>query len=201
MMNSVRKHAATIVVAMVTAAATAGGTAIAGQIINADKLNGYRADQLIRAAEKHRDGGVLRSARGKGGSQILSVNVTAPKRGYLVMAASSDVFLPGGARGVITSEISTCFLDLNGVEIVSSQRTMRLEADDGNSDNESNCATNSAWPVASGQHTVRLMAQSSGSTIYDEASLNVLYVPFNGKGNVPDPEPVQPPAAAGIGNN
>lgn len=200
-MNMVRRHTVTIIVAMVTAAATAGGTAIAGQIINADKLNGYRADQLIRAAERHRDGGLLRtSRRGGGGSQILSVNITAPKRGYLVMTASSDVFLAGGTRGVITSETTTCFLDLNGVEIISSQRTMLLEQNDGNSDNESNCATNAAWPVASGQHTVRLMAQVGGSTIYDEATLNVIYVPFNGKGNVPDPEPVQPPATAGIGN-
>ena len=200
-MNMVRRHTVTIIVAMVTAAATAGGTAIAGQIINADKLNGYRADQLIRAAERHRDGGLLRtSRRGDGGSQILSVNITAPKRGYLVMTASSDVFLAGGTRGLITSETTTCFLELNGVKIVSSQRTMLLEQNDGNSDNESNCATNSAWPVASGQHTVRLMAQVGGSTIYDEASLDVIYVPFNGKGNVPDPEPVQPPAAAGIGN-
>jgi len=199
-MNMVRRHTVTIIVAMVTAAATAGGTAIAGQIINADKLNGYRADQLIRAAERHRDGGVLRTSRGTPTAQILSVNITAPKRGYLVMTASSDVFLAGGTRGVVTSETTTCFLELNGVEIVSSQRTMRLEQNDGNSDNESNCATNSAWPVASGQHTVRLMAQVGGSTIYDEASLDVIYVPFNGKGNVPDPEPVQPPATAGIGN-
>jgi hypothetical protein len=45
------------------------------------------------------------------------------------------------------------------------------------------------------------MAQSGGSVIHDEASLNVVYVSFNGRGNVPDPEPVQPPAAAGVGNN
>jgi hypothetical protein len=200
-MNIVRRHTATIVVAMVTAAATAGGTAIAGQIINADKLNGYRADQLIRAAEKHRDGALVRtSRRGDGATQILSVNITAPKRGYLVMAASSDVFLTGATRGVGTAVSTTCFLALNGAEITSSRRTMRLEQPDGNSDNESNCATNSAWPVAAGSHSVQLAGQAGGSTIYDEASLNVIYVPFNGKGNVPDPEPVQPPAAAGIGN-
>ena len=77
-MNIVRRHTATIVVAMVTAAATAGGTAIAGQIINADKLEGYRADQLIRAAEKHRNGGVLRSARGDG-ARRSSASTSRPR--------------------------------------------------------------------------------------------------------------------------
>jgi hypothetical protein len=184
-MRTIRTHITTIAVAFVIAAVTAGGAAVAGQIINADKLNGYQANQLIRAATKRQDGAPLKTVRRGGPDEILATSITAPKRGYLSVVASSDVFLTGAFRG--GPLFVSCWIGLDGGYIEASVRQFTL---DDAGDAENNCATNATWPVASGQHQVQLM--SDGGGIFDEASLDVIYVPFGKTGQVPDPEPVPP---------
>ena len=84
-----------------------------------------RVSEIVAAGDHDVVFGEVEDCRVNGGNPLVFF-----LGGYLVMAASSDVFLPGGGRGVVTAEVSTCFLELNGVDIVSSQRTMRLEAND-----------------------------------------------------------------------
>ena len=196
MLARVRTHLTTIVVAMVVAAVTAGGAAVAGQIVNADKVDGYHANQLTRASRAVSNGVPLRARRGDSGT-VLTADISAPKKGFLVISASSDVWAPNFLRGG-TQFSYDCWIGMDEGYLNASVRTSQV---DPSADGEDNCATNIAWPVASGQHEVRLEYDTGGTVIFDESALDVVYVPFNGTGKVPDPKPVDGIKKPALGNS
>lgn len=179
MLGFVRKHGSTFVIAIVVSALFAAGPAIAGGL-NAKRLNGYRAKQLIRVAENHINNNALLGTAAD--ATVISTTISAPKDGYLVIIASSDVF---------GSNYSNCWLTLDSVALTASERTMTPDED--------NCATDSAWPVAKGTHAVSLMADPDIGDTYDETTIEVLYVPFGATGSVP--VPVAPAAAVAKAGN
>jgi hypothetical protein len=171
----------TIAITVVVSGVLAVGPAIAAvRTINATKLNGYKANQLIRVAESHiNNNAVVGPATN---AVARSVTIYAPKNGYLVMTASSDVYG--------SPDTDTCELRLDG--------TITLSA----SDTESNCGTDSAWPVAKGTHTVDFVATNpAAGVIYDETTLEVMFVPFDAYGSVPIPVAPSAPSAADSGAN
>ena len=181
MSGAFRRHLGTIVVAMVTAMVTAGIPATAA-IINATKLNGYKANQLVRVAEGLQAGVVL-----SGPAQdepVLQTTIKAPGKGYLVMVASAEVF----ALGLAGTPTAYCRLsidrDTSPIPVQESQRYLTfpppLE--------QRNCATNAAWPVGRGTHTVTLEGTLSAAGMnFRDPTLQVLYVPFGANGKVPTP--------------
>jgi hypothetical protein len=180
---NLRGHAATIVIAAVTAAVVGGGAAVAGRLVNADRLQGYAANQLIRAAGVHKGPTV------EGDGTLATVSITAPRNGYLLIVASTYAFR---ANAEPTPGVGACELKLDGVLLADSYRAVHLEGNGtaGNA-NEIPCATNIMWPVASGQHSVRFVSRQSDATqtFFADNDLDVVFVPFNGIGKVPAPAP------------
>jgi hypothetical protein len=145
-----------------------------GMLTGADVGDGTLTggDLLIRAATASDDSSALSGTSAV--SQVLATTITAPARGYLMMVAGSDVY--GDFVG------SDCWLAVDGAEFNPSERVL------GNNSNvdEVDCATNGAVVVNAGAHTVQLMADpGSSSVIFDESTLDVIFVPFNSTGGVP----------------
>lgn len=189
MKEGIRKHLSTVVVAFVTAAIAAGGTAAAARLINADRLNGYPANAINRVAVSHKDDN---SVIGDGNTHVIrKLSIRAPKTGYLVVTASTDGFLQTG-----TSGYANCWIELDGTELTSTERSQRYYDTGANENDESDCATNVGWPVKAGKHSVHFVGDPDTGVIYDESTLTVQFVPFNGAGAVPKPIPPARPARA-----
>jgi hypothetical protein len=189
MRAALRRHLATIVVAFVTASIAAGGTAIA-IVANAHKVDGYHANQLIRLSQKQVDNDAF---AGGGSGTVLKTSIKAPKKGYVFVVASSDVF------NLTNPDRFQCFISLNGTVLNSSFREIQLSPADNNE--EMDCGTQVAWPVKPGKYVARFETTSTDAqTHYDETTIEAMFVPFNGSGAVPKPMPLRTTGAGG-GNN
>jgi hypothetical protein len=168
MPEKLRRYAATIAVALVVSSLAGGGTAIA-IIANADKVDGYHANQLIRFARTQIDNDAI---IGDGTDHVaLETSIRAPKKGFLFVVASADV-LGGAASG-------RCWIELDGTVLAASDR---LYVPD---NNEEDCATHIGRPVGRGPHEVQFVGNPDTGSRFEASTLEVLFVPFNGRGNVP----------------
>jgi hypothetical protein len=180
MREAMRRHLTTILVAAVTASVASGGAALA-IVANAHKVDGYHANQLLRLSRSSINDVAI---AGNGTSQVArQVSIRAPKRGFLFIVASSDVF--GATSG------GSCWIDLDGTTLSSTFRTYEL----GSGNTEENCGTDIAWPVAAGLHSVQFFGNPATGVTFDETTLEVLFVPFNGNGQVPTPVAPSRPSA------
>jgi hypothetical protein len=146
--------------------------------LNADLLDGFDADGLIRVAFD--DTNDANDADG----DLVTASLTAPSDGYLVMAGSVDV--DGSAFDFLL-----CELQVDGTKVDGS--TMIVTVDTGvdqTNNSEENCSTTGAAEVADGPHDVTLtVAQRDGTTVFDNASVWALFVPFGGDGTPYVPAP------------
>jgi hypothetical protein len=144
---------------------------------NADKLDGLDANGVARVAHVGVTGLAL---EGKSGTAV-STTIQAPATGFLLITASSDVQRAlGGVNAV------NCFISLDGTEVRSSERTIALDGSGTGVQGESDCATSATVPVAAGTHTVALVADLVATgTLFDEADISALFVPFDGTGAPP----------------
>ena len=112
-------------------------------------------------------------------TDALTVNITAPAAGYLVIWGSSDAFNP-------TDSVSeACHLTVDGSALNASFRSISFGGNE-NINEEENCSTDSTVPVTAGPHTVALRVDpSSTNSVYDEATLQAIFVPFGGTGLPP----------------
>jgi len=180
MREMLKQHGTTILVAMVVAAVTAGGTAFAAHRGSASVSDrGHSFVALGRLAESHKDNNSLVGGNGT----VRKTSITTPGPGYLMIVASSDVYDFGA------SDASDCWLQIGKRELSSSDRTIELDKSQGVNEEE-NCGTDSAWPVGKGKYLVSFKADSStnGTVVYDESTLEVMYVPLNGRGKLPKPK-------------
>ena len=117
-MDGIKRHLTTIIVAFVTATVAAGGTAGVAAVVNANKLNGYRANQLIRVSSKRTTAIVnpLNTAT------IGTTSIQAPKKGYLVIEASSAI---DDGLGAIDGVVS-CWLTLDGKKLTTTVRNLSV---------------------------------------------------------------------------
>lgn len=167
-MERVRRHLTTVVVAFVVASLAGGGTAIA-IVANADKVDGYHANQLVRFTRSQIENDAI---VGDGGDHVaLGSSIRAPKPGFLFIVASADV-LGGAASG-------RCWIELDGTVLAASDR---LYVPD---NYEEDCATHIGWPVGWGPHEVQFVGNPDTGTRVEASTLEVLFVPFNGRGIVP----------------
>jgi hypothetical protein len=191
MKESIRRNAVTIAVAAVTAMVFGGGSFAVAAGINASRLNGYKAKQLIRVAEAHCST-TPGTPCSTGNATLDTLSITAPKNGYLVLHASVDNYDYTGA----TSQ-PACRLRLDTVALTHTFREIELTP----TNQEENCQTEATWPVAKGTHLVDFeMFISQASVKNGPSSLTALFVPFDGMGVVPIPVPPAAPAGDASGN-
>jgi hypothetical protein len=141
--------------------------------VNADTVDGFHANSLVRSAFSQIDDNALVGPTGPG--TVRTTTITAPTNGFLLVNAGSDVFGgPGTGR---------CVIRVNGTVIASSEREWELGANN----TEEDCTTETTAAVTTGAHTVDLFAIDGvpAATRYDEAELQVLFVPFGTTGAQP----------------
>jgi hypothetical protein len=153
---------------------SAGNADSAGSANNANALNGIAASGLVRVARAQDNDNALLPGVSSSGADVVTTSITAPGRGFLVINAGSDI---SGQP-----DTSDCVINIDGNDIQSSDRSWQTGA--GNQ--EEDCTTETTQAVNAGNHSVALQ---NGATLtnasYDEAELQVLFVPFDGAGNRP----------------
>ncbi len=146
--------------------------------LNADKVDGKDANQMVRVASFT---GRSPLANGTSGT-VATTTINAPAPGFLVIDASSDV------DNVTESDpIAACFIEVNNglLSDDGSFRAMQLNATQGVNVSE-NCSTNTVVPVAAGTHTVELVGGvTAPNTVWGDTALSAIYIPFNGSGASP----------------
>jgi hypothetical protein len=120
----------------------------------------------------------------------VTTTIQAPTSGYLFVSASSDV------HNYSATDFVDCLVTVNGSIIGESRRSIELNAlsnvaggggDETVSVNrEENCTTSATHAVAAGTHTVDFDgAGLAAGTNFDEATLQVLFVPLGADGTQP----------------
>ena len=134
--------------------------------MNADAVDGYHANELVRFAGAHEDNDALVGVSGV----AATVDITAPRGGYLVISASSDVYNTIGLDRLF------CEIEVDGSLIVSSERS--IEVSDSTNNGEEDCSTDAYYTTADGgDFTVDfIFGGVSADTTVDETVLNVIYI-------------------------
>jgi len=145
----------------------------------ADTVDGFHAADLASRAAFAVDqiGGVVADA-------ALDATIDAPARGTLVMNGSVDVSL------FTTDEADTviCELLVDSVFVTGTSMFTSVGNNDGGviaDSEESICSTTGALVVDAGSHTVTFDISSVETAELYDASVNVIWVPFDGTGAVP----------------
>jgi len=149
------------------------------QKLNADKIDGLSAHQMLRIAhDSTTDAGL--NVEGT----MLSVSVKAPFDGFLLITGGVN---GEGAAG--DGSYAWCNFELDGQTIPESERLIsnKLVVADGELESfYSYCESSVTVPVSAGTHTVNLHWEATAtSPDPGEATLNALYVPFDGLGKRP----------------
>lgn len=155
--------------------------------LNADRVDNYQANQLIRAAF-----GTTYNADDDGGS-VVTATISAPRAGILIMSGSVDGF----AHVSRPTTQYYCMLTIGGFIVPGSYMSSTVSnAGAGHTNNASeDCTTNSAKVVEAGTHEVSLTVlydlnletETPMTAILSEAAVWVIWVPFDGSGQVPVP--------------
>lgn len=128
-------------------------------------LNGYAADDLIRADYD----ATYNLDDGNGAAE--TVTIEAPRSGLLIMSGAIEA-------GANERDVLSCKLRVDGSYVSGS--TSAFTVDQGHFDS---CATVGAKPVGAGSHDVTLDISGWHSAFLQNASLWVIFVPFDGGGS------------------
>lgn len=145
----------------------------------ADTVDGFDSSELAsRAAFASEEiGGVSADAS-------LDATIDAPARGTLVMNATVDITL----STTDTADTVVCELLVDTVGVAGTEMYASVGNNDGGvvfDSDEGICSTTGALVVDAGSHTVTFDITSvTDAELYD-ASLNVIWVPFDGTGATP----------------
>jgi hypothetical protein len=137
------------------------GTKVAN--LNADKLDGKSADQLIRAAFAQN------APRRIEQDTALDTSINAPAAGFLLINATTTVTQNDGSNVIGFITVDDNFDD-------PSLKDISIEGSD-------LFATETLVPVAAGEHTVSFKAVTNrADTAYEGTTLSALFVPFGANG-------------------
>jgi len=169
--------------------------------LNADRVDGMHGSWLVRAAHASSDDideSVVFANDTLTAADFLDVDITAPVDGTLLMWGSTDAGLFGisgdgdlfGCGLLVDTAGGAADQEVPGSIRNSLVSDTRL----GDTSNRSeNCATSGALDIAAGTHTIRFRITDRSTSVegvayFNDASLQVLFVPFDGGGkriNVP----------------
>jgi hypothetical protein len=149
--------------------------------LNVDKVDFRHANELIRGARAlsvEIDEAVFVG----GSANILTTGIMAPQPGMLMISASVD------ASGA-TDDQYTCQILVDGFVVAGSSRASRVNwAGVSHTDNsQENCATDAVEVVGAGPHVVDFRVFGRNTAAFHSATLWVIWVPYDGDGNVPTP--------------
>lgn len=150
--------------------------------VNADRVDGFDAHEIVRASYDQTDSLALAGTDGV----AAETTMIAPTDGMLIIHASSHVETSS------TGDSISCEIDVDGIVVAASRRGVHVDFPDQPVDV---CATDVAVEVEAGTYTIeyRFFGLLVNSVV-NEAALTVLYVPFHG--SLPDlsvPAPPSPP--------
>ena len=143
---------------------------------DSETVGGYYADELVRFAGDAVDSSALSGVDGI----AASVDIVAPGPGFLVISASSDVY------NLTTDDPSVrCSIEVDATTISASIREFSLDVSE---NPEEDCSTDAFFTsLFGGEYTVDFVYIGvDADTIVDETVLNVIYIPFNGDGGLPE---------------
>jgi hypothetical protein len=166
------------VTALVIAVMGATGTAIAHGVPhalfahNAGKVNGWKANQLIRSAHTSFDSAVPVT----GTVEVMSTTINAPKKGFVLVNASVVYTGSGG-------EVVHCGVELDDVNNWTGSDANGQSVEFSTGDSFLPCAAMTRFAVTKGVHELSFDTHNDGvgSLSARGGSLTVLYEPF-GKG-------------------
>jgi len=142
--------------------------------LNADRLDFRHANELIRA-----DFDSTQDAPNPDGAAVTAT-ITAPKPGMLVM---------GGSVEATSNSFDDyrCELRVNGSFVTGTGRNSVVHNAGGDHTNngQENCSTDGGQVVGPGTYSVALHTLNRSFASFDGASVWVIWVPFDGNGNVP----------------
>ena len=201
MFRKLRQHTETIVVAMITAAVTAAAPAVAHGVHaafahNADKVDGYHANQLVRASYKATVDHIDDFSSGTFTS-IVSKDVKAPKKGILLITATFNAEWDA-TSAANTAALLESILTVNGATLPGYGLPVRHEVLDHSEaadiwDSQS-VTLLGAKAVSKGTHNVALQVRRSSGTALthiERGFITVLYVPFGNAGTAGVLSPVR----------
>jgi hypothetical protein len=147
---------------------------VGDQAADSALLSGYEADHLIRAGYD----ATTNAANANG--EAATVRIGVPQPGLLVMSGTIDAYGD-------TYDLYRCRLTVDGTVVDGTQMASVIEdaGGDHTRNTEENCSTTGVQPVAVGWYDVALDITARDTVDFDDASLWVLYVPFNQGGNPP----------------
>jgi hypothetical protein len=153
--------------------------------LNADRVDGWHANHLSRAAFASTDNvdesGFVVDDEGNGTGDLLTVSITAPRSGILLITGSAESHLTG-----VTTSLYVCDLTVDGADVAGTKRYVQLTDNGGEENDEPNCATNGGFVVEGGEHTVALrVVGRQEPVLFEGAALQVQYVAFDGDGSRP----------------
>jgi hypothetical protein len=153
--------------------------------LNADRVDGWHANHLSRAAFASTDNvdesGFVVDDEGNGTGDLLTVPISAPRSGMLLITASAESHLTG-----VTTSLYVCDLTVDGADVPGTKRYVQLTDNGGEENDEPNCATNGGFLVDGGEHTVALrVVGRQEPVLFEGATLQVQYVAFDGDGSRP----------------
>jgi hypothetical protein len=176
-MGILRRHVETIVVAMVTSTVMAAVPA-AAIIANADKVDGFDANQLVRASYKG-NSTTLNNFNPGSYTTVISKTANAPRKGILMLWGNVDAEETTGTDQTVLQ--SRFMVDGNPVGTTEDTAEQYMDAVGFNHSNS--VALSVAVPVAKGRHAVALQAYTTEAPILIQGrSITTLFVPFGNGG-------------------
>jgi hypothetical protein len=154
--------------------------------LNADRVDGWHANHLSRAAFAATDNVdeaiFVDDGEGNATGDLLSVSISAPRSGILLITGSAESHLSG-----VTTSLYVCDLTVDGADVPGTKRYVQLTDNGGEENDEPNCATNGGFVVADGgEHTVALrVVGRQEPVLFEGATLQVQYIAFDGDGSRP----------------
>jgi hypothetical protein len=138
---------------------------------NADTLNGYAANGLVRVARVHPGGTALTTSD----ATVATVSITAPAAGFVMLQADYSI----AGTGCPCSTFALLRDNVTGA-LIPNYRGTRVEADG----NYQGGAIVYVFPVTAGVRTFDLRAKKlvGTSVTIDSPTLQALYVPFGSTG-------------------
>jgi hypothetical protein len=161
------------------------------QANDSDEVDGFDANGLVRVA--HAETFDVNETTVFGGNHwgdILSTQVTAPTPGLLFMVGGAESWLGSSSA---YGDIYICMIRVNRTEVIGSGRHVQVAYGDPPHiyNGEEDCSTNGVQEVSAGTHTVDLRVTHRGTSapqaMFQDASLQVLFVPFGADGTQPSP--------------
>jgi len=146
--------------------------------LSADAVDGYDADGLLRvafdASNDLPDGDDLVTFPTLEG-EPLSLSITAPTAGWLVITGTVDAFSSA-------FDFYACNLGVDGSQVDGTLMVSQLDGA-GNPNQAEDCTTHGVQEVAAGAHTVTFRLISVATAIdFRHGALSAMFVPFDGTG-------------------